>query len=270
MAYPDLSLVTVSTNEADLIAECFASVARHKADLAVEHILIDNVCTDHSADIARDQNPDAVVIRTSERQGFAPNSNLGLREATGRYVGLLNPDTVTHEGALQRLVAVLDENHDIGIVGPKLVNFDGSTQLSVRRFPNVASVLVRRTPLRAIARFGTWDRRHLNADFDHCVTQDVDWMLGAALIARREAIADVGILDEGLPLYVDDIDWCLRMHKAGWRVTYVADAEISHLHQAVSDKKFLSRNTWLHIRSMAHFTRTHGLRQAIVGGLPRS
>lgn len=268
MTRPDLSLVTVSTNEADLVKECFASVHRNKGDLAIEHILVDNVCTDGSADVARAENPDAVVIRTPEKMGFAPNSNLGLKAATGRYLGLLNPDTITHEGALQRLVGALDSDPAVGIVGPRLLNFDGSVQLSVRRFPTLASFLVRRTPLRALARNGRWDKRHLNADFDHERTQEVDWMLGAALVARREAVDDVGILDEGLPLYVDDIDWCLRMHKAGWGVLYVADAEISHIHQAVSDKRLLSRNTWLHMRSMAHFTRTHGLRQVVLGGRP--
>ncbi|MCC7076474.1 MAG: glycosyltransferase family 2 protein [Acidimicrobiia bacterium] len=267
-ACPDLSLVTVSTNEAHLVRECFASVQRNKGDLQVEHILVDNVCTDGSADVARAENPEVVVIRTPQRMGFAPNSNLGLRAATGRFVGLLNPDTITHAGALQRLVTTLEENPDIGLVGPRLLNFDGSVQLSVRRFPNLSSFLVRRTPLRSLARNGRWDRRHLNSDFDHMRTQDVDWMLGAALVTRREAVDEVGILDEGLPLYVDDIDWCLRMHKRAWRVVYVADAEISHIHQAVSDKKLLSRNTWLHMRSMAHFTRTHGMRQVILGGRP--
>lgn len=268
MPQPDVTLVTVSTNEAPLIERCFAAVQRHKGDLVVEHVLVDNVCTDDSVARALAQNPDAVVVRSPRKLGFSPNSNLGLRVATGRTLGLLNPDTEVRAGALQTLVRTLDERPDVGIVGPKLLNPDGSVQLSVRRFPNLASTLVRRTPLRSVARGGEWDRRHLNTDFDHDRTQDCDWMLGAALIARRDAVDDVGILDEGLPMYVDDIDWCIRMHKAGWGVLYVADAEIVHDHQAVSDKKFLSRNFRLHLQSMAHFTRTHGLRQVVFGGRP--
>jgi N-acetylglucosaminyl-diphospho-decaprenol L-rhamnosyltransferase len=264
----DVTLVTVSTNEAPLIERCFAAVQRHKADLVVEHVLVDNVCTDDSVERALAQNPDAVVVRAPRKLGFSPNSNLGLRVARGRTLGLLNPDTEVRAGALQTLVRTLDEHPDVGIVGPKLLNPDGSVQLSVRRFPNLSSTLVRRTPLRAIARGGAADQRHLNVDFDHDRTQDCDWMLGAALIARRNAVDEVGILDEGLPMYVDDIDWCIRMHKAGWGVRYVADAEIVHDHQAVSDKKFLSRNFRLHLQSMAHFTRTHGLRQVIFGGRP--
>lgn len=265
---PDVSLVTVSTNEAPLVERCFRAVQKDKADLDIEHILVDNVCTDGSAEAVRRENPDAVVLRTGRKLGFAENSNLGLRAATGRYVGLLNPDTEVYPKSLQHLVDALDGDPSIGIVGPKLSNPDGSVQLSARRFPNLASTLVRRTPLRVFALNGRIDRHHLNADFDHEVTQDVDWMLGAALLARREAVEEVGILDEGLPLYVDDIDWCLRMHKAGWRVVYVAEAEIMHEHQAVSDKKLLSRNTWLHTRSMAHFARTHGLRQVLSGRRP--
>lgn len=265
---PDLSLVTVSTNEAPLVERCFRALQEHKGDLDVEHILVDNVCTDGSADVVRRENPNAVVIRTGAKLGFAANSNLGLRAATGRHVGLLNPDTEVRPKSLQHLVDALDGDSSIGIVGPKLSNPDGSVQLSVRRFPNLASTLVRRTPLRTFAIDGRIDRHHLNADFDHETTQDVDWMLGAALVARREAVDGVGILDEGLPLYVDDIDWCLRMHKAGWRVVYVAEAEIMHEHQAVSDKKLFSRNTWLHMRSMAHFARTHGLRQVLNGRRP--
>lgn len=264
----DVSLVTVSTNEADLIDECFASVQRTKGGLRVEHILVDNMCTDGSADVALARNPEAVVLRTERLQGFSPNSNMGLRAARGRHIGLLNPDTITHEGALALLVETLEGNPDLGVVGPMLLNPDGTTQLSARRFPNLSSFMVRRTPLRAVARGGRFDRRHLNAELDHESTTDIDWMLGAALIARREAVAEVGILDEGLPLYVDDIDWCLRMHKAGWGVRYVAPARITHVHQAVSDKKLFSRNTYLHMRSMLHFTRVHGVRQVVFGGRP--
>lgn len=265
---PDVSLVTVSTNEAPLVRRCFRAVVKQCDDLKVEHILVDNVCTDGSADVVREENPDALVIRTDKLLGFSPNSNLGLRAATGRYVGLLNPDTEVYAGAIERLVDTLDADDSIGIVGPKLLNPDGSLQLSVRRFPNISSFVVRRTPLRRWARGSAADKRHLNEDFDHDKTQDVDWMLGAALVARRDAVDEVGILDEGLPLYVDDIDWCLRMHKARWRVVYVHDAEIMHEHQAVSDRSFLSRNTWLHTRSMVHFARTHGLRQVLTGERP--
>jgi len=265
---PDISLVTVSTNEAELIRACFASVQCHKGDLQVEHILIDNVCTDGSAEVARAENPDAIVIRTDRKMGFSPNSNLGLQKATGRYFGLLNPDTEVGPNALCRLVQTLDQHPGVGLVGPRLLNPDGTNQHSVRRFPNLMSALVRRTPLRFVLSGGMIDRRHLRADFDFEIPQDVDFMLGAALIGRRCAVEEIGLLDEGLPLYVDDIDWCLRMHKRGWRVLYVPDAHIVHIHQGVSDKKFFSRNTWLHFRSMLHFTRTHGLRQVMFGKRP--
>ena len=155
-----------------------------------------------------------------------------------------------------------------GIVGAKLLFPDGSVQPSCRRFPTLSSVLVRRTPLRWFMRESGANARHLMLDHTSSVPVEVDWLLGACLFVRRTAINDVGLMDEGYFLYVEDIDWCYRMHQAGWKVFWAPEAEVVHHHLAVSDRRLFSWYSWIHLKSMARYYRKHmapGILRSVMG-----
>jgi N-acetylglucosaminyl-diphospho-decaprenol L-rhamnosyltransferase len=176
---------------------------------------------------------------------------------------LLNPDSLVLEGSLDTLVAFMDEHPDVGICGPKVRFPDGRIQLSCRRFPTWRSALARRTPLRSFMQRSRLNTDHLMADVDHDRVQEVDWMIGACLLARRAAIDQVGLLDEGFFLYVEDIDWCYRMWQGGWRVVYVPTAQVVHHLQAVSERRWLTRRTLIHYSSIARFLWKHRLRPVL-------
>jgi len=149
----------------------------------------------------------------------------------------------------------MDEHPEAGACGAQLLFPDGTLQLSCRRFPDLRTFLVRRTPFRRFLWGSSANAYHLMADIDHHLAQPVDWLLGACLLVRREIINTVGLMDESYYLYVEDIDWCYRMKQRGWQVWYVPSAKIIHHHLAVSDKALLSQRSWIHFQSMVRFYR---------------
>lgn len=251
----DLSVVIVTHNHADYLPACLKSLQPAMRGLRMEVFAIDNCSSDGSAELVGRYLPEARLIVNMRRHGFATNANAGMKMASGEFILLLNPDTEVMDGALETLVAYMRAHPDTGLCGAQLRFPDGSVQPSCRRFPTVRSVIARRTILRAYLKDSSLNQRHLMHDVDHSSSQEVDWMLGACLMTRREAVQDVGMLDEGYYLYVEDIDWAYRMHLRGWKVVYVPQAQIIHHHQAVSDRRWLTWQTWVHFRSMAHFVR---------------
>ena len=255
----DLSVVIVTHNHADYLPACLESLKPAMRRLRMETLVIDNCSTDGSAALVGRHLPEARLIVNQRRHGFATNNNIGMRLATGDLLLLLNPDTEALDGALETLVAFMRAHPDVGLCGAQLRFPDGSVQPSCRRFPTVRSVIARRTLLRAYLKDSSLNQRHLMQDVDHTTPQEVDWMLGACLMTRREAVQDVGMMDEGYYLYVEDIDWAYRMRRHGWKVMYVPQAQMIHHHQAVTDRRWLTWRTWVHYRSMARFVRKWSL-----------
>jgi N-acetylglucosaminyl-diphospho-decaprenol L-rhamnosyltransferase len=219
--------------------------------------VVDNASVDDTVRLVTEQYAWAKLIRQERRRGFSANNNFAVRQSSGRYVLILNPDTVVEPGALARAIALMDAHPRAGVCGPRLNFPDGRIQPSCRRFPTLTSVIVRRTPLRVFLRQSPQNARHLMQDFDHHQSGEVDWLLGACLLVRREFLQDVGLLDAGYTLYVEDIDWCLRAHRAGWEVWYCADAVVTHYHQAQSDRRLISRASWIHLKSIWRYYRKH-------------
>jgi N-acetylglucosaminyl-diphospho-decaprenol L-rhamnosyltransferase len=246
----------VSHDHGHFLETCLRSLQPESHDIALEVIVVDNASEDDSCSVV-ERHPWAILVRNVRREGFSANNNKGIRLARGRHVLLLNPDTEVVGDAPARLVGFLDTNPKVGFCGPQLRFPDGTVQLSCRRFPTLAWVLSRRSPLRHLIPETAATRAHLMADFDHSQTSRVDWLLGAALAVRREFLADVGLLDEGYFLYVEDIDWALRARKAGWEVAYVPAATVVHHHLAQADRKLLGRYSWWHMKSMWRYYRKH-------------
>lgn len=249
-----VSIIIVTHNHANYIKTCLDSLLLDLNEIPSEVIVVDNCSEDKSADFVK-QYSDVKLYSNSNRQGFSANNNFGIAMSSGRYILLLNPDTEVMPGAISTMISFMNSHPKAGMCGAQLLFPDGSIQPSPRRFPTFGSVLSRRTPLRVFLRNSQLNERHLMKDIDHSQIQKVDWLLGACMFIRREILDSVGPLDEGYFLYVEDIDWARRMRNNDWQIFYVPSAKIIHHHLAVSDKKFLSRFMWLHLRSMLLYAR---------------
>lgn len=229
-ATPDLSVVIVSYEVRDLLDACLASLPAGAGKLRLEVIVVDNGSTDGSASWVREHHPWCAVVEAGENLGFSRATNLGLRRAKGKYLLLLNPDTVVFPRALEKTAAFLDAHPDVGMVTCRLVTRDGRLDPACRRsFPSLWDGFCRASGLsRGFPRSRLFNRYNLG-NLDEHETCDVEAVNGAFMLVRREAVEEVGLLDEGYFMYVEDLDWCLRFRRAGWRIVYYPGAEVKHL-----------------------------------------
>ncbi len=206
---------------------------------------------------APDDPAGARVIESPRPRGFAANVNAGVAATSGELVLVANPDAVPEPGAVAALRAFMEAHPRCGVAGPMLLDPDGSWQPSRRRFPTVAGTLVRRTPLRLLLPPLRYQRRHYLLDERPSQPAPADWMLGGFLMLRRAMLEELGGLDEGFPLYGEDIDLCYRAAKAGWERWYVPQAVVRHRWDRVTDRRFLTGRTIAHWRGILRFLRKH-------------
>lgn len=199
----------------------------------------------------------AHVIENEHTLGFGANINRGVAATTSPYVIASNADIEVAAGAVAALTAFAEAHPRCGIAAPQLRYPDGSWQPSRRSFPTVRGTLVRRTPLRRVLHPETTQRGHYLLDERPDRPAESDWFLGAFLFLRRAMLEELGGLDEGYHLYGEDIDLAYRARAAGWERWYVPEAVAIHHHQAVTDRRFLTRRTLWHWRSIARFVRKH-------------
>jgi GT2 family glycosyltransferase len=201
--------------------------------------------------------PEGVQLLENPRPlSFAANVNAGVAATRGDYVLVANPDTLPEPDAVATLRAFAAGRPRSGIVGPQLLNLDGTSQPSRRRFPTVSGTLVRRTPLRYVPRLRE-QRAHYGLDEQPTEPVLADWLLGAFQLQRRAMLEEIGGWDGGFRHYGEDIDVCYRAAKAGWERWYVPAAVVRHEYAAVIDKRFLTRHTLWHARGVARFVRKH-------------
>ena len=209
------------------------------------------------ANLPLEPEPAARLLRNERPLGFAANVNRGVAETSGELVVVANPDTDPEPDAVAILAELAAGGPRRGVVGPQLRYPDGRWQPSRRRFPTVAGTLVRRTPLRYVARPFERQRRHYLLDEQPTEPVPADWMLGAFLLLRREMLEQLGGFDEGFRLYGEDIELCYRAAKAGWERWYVPAAVVTHRYAAEIDRGLLTRRTLWHWRGIARFVRKH-------------
>ena len=233
----------------------------------VEVIVVDNDSGDESVSFLRSDFPEISVIENGKNLGFAGGVNAGIEAAKGEYYLVLNPDMVAVDGSPQALVNYMEDNKDVGMGGGKLLSPNGDLQYSCFRFYRPMTIVYRRTWLgktsagqRDLARF----EMH---DYDRTNAQDVDWLQGSCMIIRARAVEEIGLMDkERFFMYFEDVDWCRRFWEAGWRVTYIPEAEFSHFHQRSSERGSIiaSLTNWAtreHIKSaIKYFIKYRGKR----------
>lgn len=258
MAVPplDCSVIIVSFNSAADLPACLDAV-RRATHASHEVLVVDNASTDGTPDVVARSYPDVRLIRNQLNVGFARAANQGFHEGQGRYLLLLNPDAMAHEGAIDRCVHFLDANRDVGVVGARVNNPDGTLQRACRRsVPTPMVSLFRLGGLKRLFPGHPAARAYNLEDADPAMTTDVDAVSGAFLMVRREAVRAAGGMDERYFLYAEDIDFCMSVARAGWRVVYYPEAVVTHKKGASSRQARLAANREFH-RSMALFHQKH-------------
>lgn len=257
----------VTHQSAQHIGSCLASLREHPASVPQEIIVVDNASTDGTAGMVTSAFPEARVVVAPYRRGFAANCNHGASVATGQTLFFLNPDARVTDGTIDALLAALDSDESIGLAGPCLRYPDGRPQPSARRFPTVSATLVRRTPVRWLLSDSRQERRHLMIDLRDdsgpagpLTMRRVDWLLGAAFVVRADTFRSLGAMDEAYRLYCEDIDLCWRVWKSGRDVVQLTNVAVEHDLGELTRKRFVTRATIWHYRSMFRFVRKNGLR----------
>jgi GT2 family glycosyltransferase len=253
MTAPDVSIVIVNLNTRNLLRDCLIALAANAQEMT-ETIVVDNGSTDGSVEMLAAEFPGVGVIANASNAGFAPANNQGLARASGRYALLLNSDTRVAADALINLVAFMDAHPQAGACGPQLRNADGTLQPSGRCFPTLASTLGELLPAPE-----HW-RRKLRGDLetrDYDQVYPVDELSGAALCVRRDALEQIGFLDEDFFFLGEDIDLCWRLKSAGWLVFYVPSARVMHYWGGSRNKTRSYRISLLSQRSYYLLFRKH-------------
>lgn len=232
----DLSITICSWNTVDDLRACLASLERVRDEANFEVIVVDNNSADESPDMVETEFPWVRQFRLLQNLGFTGGQNYAMERRQGRHVFMLNSDTVVHPGALRTLMEFVAGNPDVGMVGPRLLNPDGSLQFSCRRFPNPVAALFRNTPIGKLFPNNRFTRDYLMQDWQHDAVRDVDWVSGAALLATEDCVSRIGLLDPEYFMFCEDVDWCWRCHAAGLRVVYLPDAVITHAIGRSTDK----------------------------------
>jgi len=249
----DISICIVTYNSASMICQCLESIYGHEHAFSFEVFVVDNHSMDGTVTNVQARYPQIQVIRNRRNLGYAKANNQGIARSSGRYVLILNPDILVMRGSLETLLSYMDRNPDVGVAGCRLLYPNGELQLSCRRFPTLATFLLRGSRVGDM-----FPRLPLMQDYllqreNHEEDLDVDWCLGSCLMVRREALDQVGPLDGNYFLYYEDIDLCYRMKQHRWKVRYVASAEMIHHYHRLSASVLPNRFTMYHLKSALYF-----------------
>jgi len=258
----DLAVSIVSYRTPDLLWRCLSELEGQRQELELQVIVVDNASDDGSVELVEHEFPRVRVLRNRTNVGFGAAHNQALRQADARYFLVLNSDAAPGRGALPTLVAYLDANPGVAVVGPKLRYPDGTVQPSRRRFPTVPTFFFESTQLQRVWPDNAILRRYYVADRDDDTEQDVDWLVGACLCVRARAAAEVGLFDERFFMYSEEIDWCRRFRQAGWRVVYLPFAEVMHQEGASSGLDLAHRDRQFQKSKLQYAAKWHGVRVA--------
>lgn len=226
MKPPDLSVIIVNWNGKGLLSRCLDSMFRNTREIEYEVLVVDNGSDDGSADMVERDFPEVLLLRNRSNEGFSKACNQGIRASRGIRILLLNSDTVVQDNAIKEMAVFLDQHPNGGIAGCMLLNEDGSYQKSAGKVRNVANEMKEK-----LIRFGLYRRIRPLCRFEERFAgrvRSTDWVSGAFLLIRRSVVDEIGLLDESMFLFFEDIEWCARAREAGWNVLYNPNVRIIH------------------------------------------
>ncbi len=251
-----LSIIILTWNSEHLLRRCLSSIKTNTTLNDYETIIIDNNSTDGTRDFLKsfDSKDSFWIIYNGHNRGVGPARNQGIRIAKGEYILILDVDTIVTSCAIDELVRYMDNTEKCGLVAAKLTDIEGCLQYTCRKYPTVMSKILRRTP-------GKWARNMLDneemRDWDHTDIREVDYVIGACQLIRKSIIGKIGLLDENIFYGPEDVDFCLRIWQAGYKVVYNPKAIIIHDEQRITKRKLLSRISWEHTKGLVYFFRKH-------------
>ena len=255
-----LSVVIVSWNVCDLLRRCLDSVIRtaEESGLPCQVIVVDSASADGSQGMVRDAFPQVELVACETNVGFVKGNSLGVSRSTGQHILLLNPDTEVVDDALRLMVSYMDAHPDVGALGPCLLDPQGQVQSSRRRFPTAATGFVESTMFQPCFENSSLLRRYYCLDRSADEEQEVDWVVGASLLIRRDAWEAVGPLDESIFMYSEELDWCRRAKGKGWKIVYLPIARVVH-HEAQSSKQVSGpRHIYFQTSKVYYYRKYHG------------
>lgn len=262
----DLSIVIVNYKNKGLTLNCIRSLEESSlVNLKYEIIVVDNNSNDNIGQILAWQHPKVIFIQNNFNVGMGAGNNLGLKKARGKYLVVMNPDTLALPKTLAKLFSYMEANLSVGVVGPKQYNPDKSVQDSCYRWPKILTPFFRRTFLGKMSKKNKELERYLMHDYNKKTIREVDWLLGSCLFMRASALKEVGLFDERFFLYFEDTDLCRRFWEKKWRVVYNPEVEIIHNHNRESARQpwytfFMSQASRQHVKSWLRYILKWGLR----------
>ncbi len=253
-----VSIIIVNWNAWEYLQNCLATIFNANYLDEYEVLLVDNASTDNSLDLVKREFPLIKVIANSENVGFSRANNQGIRQCLGEYILLLNPDTDIRPFSINIQFDFLSTHPKTGIVGPRLLNGDGTIQDSCYPFPTLARELWRLLHLDKIHPFGSYNL----STWDLTRPREVDSLQGACLLIRREVFDQIGQLDEDYFMYTEEIDFCYRAKKAGWGITWLPTAEVIHYGAQSTRQAAASMFLELYHSKLLFFRKHYGRRAA--------
>jgi GT2 family glycosyltransferase len=223
-----LSIIIVHFRKPPILRLCLKSIKNSVKDLNYEVIVVDSSTSEESQNLVIEEFPGVKLIPFKENTGYSKGVNTGIREAEGEYILVLNPDAVITDNSPNKMIELLENNPDIGMVGPALLHFNSTPQQSCFRFYTPMTVVCRRTPLGKFPYFKNILQRFTLKDKDLTKLQDVDWIMGSAMMMRHKDLEKIGLMDERFFMYFEDVDWCRRFWENGLRVVYYPEAKVYH------------------------------------------
>lgn len=225
---PKVSIIIVSWNAAAVLRDCLMSIREAAKTLPLETLVIDNSSSDRSAEIVRQEFPEVTLLAQTENLGFARAVNIGFAASHGEYVFLLNPDATLNPDTLPTLLHYLETHLDVGIVGPRIMNADGSTQISTNRFPTFADQVIILTKFDHLWPNLAAIRRYTYADTPFAGPTNVDQVKGAAFLFHRSLLDRIGRFDEQFYLWFEEVDFCYRANAAGLHTAIIPSVSVRH------------------------------------------
>lgn len=254
----DLSVIIVTWNSQEWISRCLRSVYAQTTDLKLEVIVVDNASKDRTVQSVMNEFLQAQVIRNDANLGFAGAVNNGMAVAQGRYVCVLNPDTEVQDRALELLVSAMDADTSIGIAAPQLLNADGSIQASVRRFPTWRDQGLILLKLHALFPDAKSLYRYFARDMDYRQPRDVEQVMGACMVIRRELLQTIGLFDAKFFIWFEEVDFCYRtLKQTQYRIVFLPSAHVLHAGGDSFDKVPVGKKQRWYRRSVKYYMRKH-------------
>ena len=260
----DISVVIVAWNAKHYLELCLESLEQAPPCRSMEVLVIDNASADGSVEMLEAKFPWVKLIKSKENLGFAKGNNVAIQQCQGRYIALVNPDVIVSPGCLDTLADFLDQHPKVGNVGPRVFNPDMTQQSTCRRFPTLWNNLCSATRLESVFKGSRFFAGEHMFYFPHDRVLTVDVIVGCFSMIRREAFDDVGLLDEDLFMYGDDVDWCRRARNAGWQVVFNPDARAIH-DRGKTTAPFPVRFAIAQQRSVLHYWTKHHTFLGVLG-----